>query len=121
MLQKFKKHFGNDLVSLQKQYETWWAALGANPTADRRDSITVETLANFLAVYGDDGLGSAEAFFQEVRDGRFRKKWNDDPTATLPPSLLDRALKRAVQHKHWTLLRDSSGKRVLILRRDDGM
>jgi hypothetical protein len=120
----FQKHFGGDIDALEEQYQAWWTSQESNPTADLRDRIAVETLANALAALGNDGddePDSAETFFQAVRDGAFRSRWSRNPASAFPPGPLDRALQYAARHKHWAFLRDASGQRALILRRDDGI
>ncbi len=120
-LPSFRTHFGRNLKTLQKQYETWWLSLPDRPSAKRDDQITVETLMAFLRRLARQGrtFDSAEAFFQAARQGRCVLPARP-PDGWLLPTLLAEALTKARQHENWRLRYDSNHRPVLTLTREDG-
>jgi hypothetical protein len=116
------KCFGRDIDSIDADCKAWWLSLDGEPTRDRYDQATVETLMSFLARAHEQRkrFETEEEFFAAARDGKLDIDVKDDPKIWLPPALLDDALKQAAEHDDWSLQKDRFKRPQLILKREDG-
>ena len=95
----FINRFG-EFGYFKRKYTEWWLALKDNPTAEKYDLATMQTLISFLARATAEGQSFKDfnAFATAAREGKLRHAKNQ----WLPQSLLTGALKRADNAgKYW--------------------
>ncbi len=112
----FINRFG-EFGYFKRRYTEWWLALAENPTAEKYDLATVQTLMSFLARAAAEGQSFKDfsAFTSAARGGSLRYPKNQ----WLPQSLLTGALKRAGSAGKWSL-RETKTLIALFLRKSDG-
>lgn len=89
------------IEQLQQQWQRYWLALPANPTADRFARVVAETLDAFRAraAAGGQSFDSFARFRAAGEAGQIRMP----PTLWLPPTMLTEALDAADASGTWTL------------------
>ena len=112
----FINRFG-EFGNFKRKYTEWWLALGDNPTAEKYDLATMQTLMSFLARTTAEGQSfkNFNAFTTAARDGALRYPKNQ----WLPQSLLIDVLQRSDGAGKWTL-RETKTITALFLRKPDG-
>ncbi len=90
-----------NLPILHKRYDEWWQAQDVGTGRLLWRKAMVATLTSYLARAHLQGLEfqTADDLFAAARAGRIENK----PDTWLPPSLLERTLKKAAAHSPWTL------------------
>jgi len=114
----FIARFGRNTKAFQQRYAAWWNALPADPTAEKRVQVVVQTLTSYLGRATSQGqqFKDAGAFFAAARAGELkaaRRQW-------LPKTLLDKALSRAEKLDGWSLDLTDPKRPKLVLARPDG-